>query len=748
MGFPQSRFLAAASDDELKETEAALGEARSKKTGLAEVSTDSESAIVSDNDAWLERTPYEIKDRLAALRKLLHGHAHRYHVLDAPIVSDAQYDKLFAELLALEQAHPQWRTEDSPSNRVGGAVRMGWDPVPHRHPMLSLGNVFDPQGLMEFDQRIRRHLDLPSGMSLGYVVEPKVDGLGIELVYQDGVLVRGITRGDGAAGEDVTANVRTLGSVPLQLQRPVSGLLEVRGEIYFPKKAFVQFNAERAAQGLSLYANPRNTAAGSLRQLDPKITAERPLRAIMYALAQVPCGSGMPADHNGLLAWLAELGFAVLPHKVCPNLEAALAACEVFKAQREEFAYEMDGVVVKVADHSLQRRLGYVSRAPRWATAYKLPSQEETTQIEAIAIQVGRTGALTPVAHLRPVEVGGVQVSRATLHNADELARKDVRVGDTVWVRRAGDVIPEVVKVVLEMRPASSLEYVFPEACPECHTKVERSLQGVVTRCPNRACPAQLHEGLRHFASRGALDIEGLGPKVVAQLLEAGCIKDVADLFCLQETELLALPRFGPKRVKNLRVALERARSQPLHRWIYGLGIRHVGEHIARLLAASCSDLPALAGKTQADLEAIHGVGPEVAASVNGYFTDPSNVEMVARLAQIGLTVANAQATDHKASNAEEQGEGAQSQQNQALVGKRIVVTGGLEAMTRREAHDAIRNAGGDVVSSVSSRTDFVVAGSDAGSKLARAQTLGISVLDEAGFLALLAQKTGSDTSE
>lgn len=666
--------------------------------------------------------------RAEILRRELTEHAYRYYVLDQPVVSDAEYDRLFRELQALEQAHPDLVAPDSPTQRVGAPPADGFRPAPHTHPMLSLGNVFDGDELRDFDARVKRHLGLAEDAMVDYAAEPKIDGLGIELVYQDGLLRVAATRGDGLTGENVTANVRTIGAVPLRLRKTMPGTLEVRGEVYLPKQEFAQLNRELEEAGKKTFANPRNAAAGSLRQLDPEVTATRPLRAILYALSTVPAGDDLPVDHVSFTTWLAELGFPTLPVRLCRGVEAAVVACAELEATRHDFPYEMDGVVVKVNEHRLQLELGQVSRAPRWAIAFKLKPEQETTVVEAIDIQVGRTGALTPVAKLEPVKVGGVVVSNATLHNADEIARKDVRVGDTVVIQRAGDVIPEVVQVVLEKRKAGTRRFAFPDACPACETRVTREEGEAVTRCPNVACPAQVQERIEHFASRKAMDIDGLGAKRVAQLLEHGLIDDVAGLFAITEQQLIALPStkeqpgFKEKGARNLVEALDRSKTPPLSRLLFALGIRHVGEHVAKLIADACGSIEAVRDATSEDLEAIHGVGPEVAAAVVAHFSTKANRDSLDALLAAGVRP-EARAVEARSDR---------------LAGKTFVVTGTLARMTRDEAHAKIAEHGGRAASSVSKKTDYLVAGEKAGSKLAKAEKLGVPVLSEDELVALL----------
>ena len=671
--------------------------------------------------------------RLLALRQELLEHAHRYYVLDAPSIADADYDRLFAQLLAIEAAHPDWIDADSPSQRVGAAVRAsGLVPCTHRHPMLSLGNIFNPAGAAEFDARVRRHLgqDPSTTVHLDYVVEPKVDGLSIELTYEAGQLVRASTRGDGRVGEDVTANARTIRAIPLRLRPPSRGplpaRLEVRGEVYLPKAEFAALNAARLASGAAPFANPRNAAAGSLRQLDASITAQRPLRAVFYGVAALSEIAAGPQRHTELTAWLAALGLPVLPGRLAQGVDGIQAAYVHFLGLRQSFAFELDGAVIKVDRHDLQAELGQVSRSPRWAVAYKMPAQQQTTQVADIQVQVGRTGALTPVAHLVPVQVGGVQVSRASLHNADELRRKDVRVGDQVLVQRAGDVIPEVVQVLLAARPEHAQPFVFPSHCPACGSEATRLPDEVVWRCLNvSGCPAQRRERLRHFASRRGMDIRGLGERMVDALVEAELVTTPADLYRLDAAALSTLPRLADKSTENLLAALERSKARPLHHLIYALGIRHVGAHVAQLLAGHCRSLAGLLALEPGGLGQIYGIGPEVAGAIKAFMVAPEQRALLQALLDLGL-----HPQDSAAAAAPSLG---------PLTGKTVVVTGTLTGYSREAAQAAIVACGGQATGSVSKRTDYLVAGDSAGSKLVRAQALGVRVLDEAGFVALLA---------
>jgi len=664
--------------------------------------------------------PSHVRQRVQELGTEINEHSFRYYVEDAPSISDAEYDRLFHELVALEKQYPQLQTPDSPTQRVGAPPSKQFKQVPHDHPMLSLGNVFDADGLREFDERVRRHLGMSEGSEgITYAAEPKIDGVGVELIYRDGVLEVASTRGDGMVGEDVTANVRTIKAIPLRLRGEAPSELQVRGEIYFPKDGFRQLNEQRERQGEPAFANARNAAAGTLRQLDSSITAKRPLSAIMYSLSDIPSGPQLPKNHMALTNWLRELGFLTLPTECCPGPESVVGVYDTMAAHRDEFPFEMDGVVVKVNEHRLQSELGRVSRAPRWAVAFKLPAQQETTTVETIDIQVGRTGALTPVAHLRPVSVGGVTVSRATLHNADEIARKDVRVGDRVLIQRAGDVIPEVVKVIVDERPAKNKPFVFPSHCPACGTAVFRPDGEAVTRCVNAACEAQFRERLRHFAGRRAMDIDGLGGERVNQLIDAKLLKELADIYRLTKEQLVALERFAEKSAEKLLAGIELSKTRPLKRLLFALGIRHVGEHVATLIADELHSLDAVIQSDTELLCTIHGVGTEVAESVTEFFSVEANRTAVQSLMDVGVVP---EATGG-------------APKGTALAGKAIVVTGTLTTMSRDQLQALIRDQGGRATSSISKKTDLLVVGEAAGSKLTKAQKLGVETISEQDFL-------------
>ncbi len=668
-------------------------------------------------------TPEEAAKRISELSREINEYARRYYVLDDPIVSDAEYDRLMRELEALEERFPELASENSPTRRVGGAVLEAFEEFRHPSPMLSLQNAFSEEEFLEFDRRVRRQLETDS--AIAYVAEPKLDGVALELVYAGGTLQAAATRGDGTVGENVTVNARTIKSVPLKLRPPGSGpvpeSLVVRGEVIIRKEDFENLNRRQEEAGEKAFANPRNAAAGSLRQLDSRVTAGRPLSAVMYAAGQdVP---GVETQEQ-FLSRLKELGFLTNPlARKCTGTDEVLAAYRDLLERRFDLPYEVDGLVVKVDSFGLQKDLGEISRSPRWAIAFKFPAVQETTEVLEINVQVGRTGALTPVARLRPVRVGGVEVSRATLHNQDEIERKDVRVGDTVFVQRAGDVIPEVVSVVLEKRAGDPPRFAFPKKCPVCGGHVVRPEGEAAHRCTNMNCPAQLQARIRHFAQRTAMDIEGLGDKLVAQLVERGLVKDVADLYHLDHQTLSGLERMADKSAHNLLEALEHSKTRGLSRFVYALGIRHVGEHIAALLVEAFGSLEVLEKASREDLEAVMGVGPEVAASLRDFFDEGKNLAVIDRLFKAGLKLRSPQKP---------------AASEQPLSGQTVVLTGTLTSMPRSRAKEIIKSLGGKVTSSVSKKTDLVIAGADPGSKLEKAEKLGVKVIGEDEFLALL----------
>ncbi|TMB03713.1 MAG: NAD-dependent DNA ligase LigA [Deltaproteobacteria bacterium] len=658
-------------------------------------------------------------ERAEELRRQLREANHRYYVLDAPTLSDAEYDRLFRELTQLEEAHPELRTADSPTQRVGAQPSEKFAKVQHRRPMMSLANVMSDEELAEFDARVHRLLgDEP----VGYVFEPKLDGLAVTLTYENGRFVQGATRGDGQLGEDVTANLRTIKSVPLQLQAGAPSVLEARGEVFIPKADFARLNAEREAAGEPTFVNPRNSAAGSLRQLDPRETAKRPLSMFFYDVGET--GELRFSSHWEKLAKMKDLGLRTNPeNKLVRSLDEIRAHYADLLRRRHDVPYEIDGTVVKVDSEDQRRRLGSVSRTPRWAVAYKFPAEEEATTVEDIQVSVGRTGALTPVAFLTPVHVGGVTVARATLHNEEEVRRKDVRKGDRIFLRRAGDVIPEIVRVIAEARPKEGLpEFRMPTHCPACGAEVHR--EGAITRCTNLSCPAQLHGRLRHFASRGAMDIEGLGDQTCSQLVERGLVKTPADLYALTREQWLGLERMGDKSVDNLLAALERSKQTSLRRFIYALGIRLVGEATARALALQFQSVERLLDATLDELQGVRDVGPEVAEQIHDFTQTAENREAVRRLLAAGIQPAPEVVLARG-----------------PFAGKTVVLTGSLAGYSREQAKAEIERRGGRVSGSVSRKTDLVVAGGDSGSKLKKASELGVRVVDEAGFHALLQEE-------
>ncbi len=665
-----------------------------------------------------------VRERMDFLVDELSRHGRLYHVEDAPEISDAEYDRLYRELVQLEEAHPGLRRPDSPTLRVGAPPAEGFAEVPHRVPMLSLDNAMDAEALAAFDQRL--HRELRSEDPIEYVAEPKLDGAGIELVYESGRLAVGATRGDGRVGEEVTANLRQSQSIPLSLAGPGSRAerVSVRGEVVLPVDRFERLNEKRLERGLEPFANPRNAAAGSLRQLHDIDTARlRALEFRAYAVAEgLPDAVRSQAD---VLGTLARWGFEVSPGwALCTGLDEVLAYHEEALARRAEQRIESDGTVVKVNGFDQQRELGSLSRSPRWAIAYKFPPAQETTVVEDISVNVGRTGALTPVAKLRPVYVGGVTVSNASLHNQDEIERKDVRVGDTVVIQRAGDVIPQVVRVVREKRPKRTRKYHLPKRCPVCGSGAVRLEGEAVTRCPNLDCPAQLKNNVRHLASRGALDVEGLGEKLVEQLVDRGLVKRVSDVFALRQEDLEGLERMAEKSASNVVAQIEKARRPELPRLLIALGIRHVGEGVADLLAAHFGSLDALASAPREELEGVEGVGPTIAESLTAFFADPRNRAELARLEELGVA---ARAPERRPAR-----EG-------HLAGRTFVLTGTLDGITRNEAMARIQACGGKVTTGVSKKTDYVVAGADPGSKRDKAERLGVEILDQAAFEKLLA---------
>lgn len=667
-------------------------------------------------------------ERARELRSELEAHNHRYYVLDEPSISDAEYDRLFQELQAIEAAHPELCSPDSPTQRVGGRALDLFPQVRHAVPMLSIRTETDLLGgAQAFDARVRRELELSAGdPPVEYVAELKFDGLAINLRYENGLLVCAATRGDGETGEDVTANVRTVRQIPLRLHgESLPAVIEIRGEIYMKRTDFERFNARALALGEKPLTNPRNGAAGSVRQLDSKIAARRPLSFFAYGLGEVD-GWRIPETHSALLDALAGLGFPVCPERtVVQGAEGLAAFHQRMGERRPQLPFDIDGVVYKVNSIALQRRLGFVSREPRWAVAHKYPAEEASTEVLGIDVQVGRTGALTPVARLRPVFVGGVTVTNATLHNEDEVRRKDVRIGDTVIVRRAGDVIPEVVRILPERRPIMAPEFIMPKTCPACGSHVARAPDEAVMRCTaGLFCPAQRKQAMIHFASRRAMDIEGLGEKLVEQLVDDERVRTPADLYRLEAAELATLDRMGDKSATNLVAAIERSKQTTLARFVFALGIRNVGEKTAKDLARHFGRLEALIAADEPALLEVNDVGPVVAQSLRQFFEEPHNRDVIERLQEAGVRWEEKDAGEARAAG--------------PLAGKTLVLTGTLPTLTRDQAATLIEAAGGRVSGSVSKKTDYVVAGDEAGSKLEKARTLGVRVLDEAQLRSLL----------
>jgi DNA ligase (NAD+) len=666
--------------------------------------------------------PAEALARAQSLRAQLEHHGHRYYVLDDPEISDAEYDRLFRELVDLEAEHLGLQSPDSPTQRVGGAPLDSFTKVHHRSQMLSLGNAFSADEVEAFFRRAERG----AGPVDAYVCELKIDGLAISLTYRDGALARAATRGDGVEGEEVTANVRTIRSVPMRLRDVDAGLpseFEVRGEVYMPKARFAAYNAQLEEAGKPSYANPRSAAAGAVRQLDATVTAKRGLSTFMYQLEP----PARVRSQAAVLDLLESMGFRVNPHRhVASSLDEVLAYIEHWSEKRHGLDYETDGVVIKVSSLAQQEELGKVSRSPRWAIAYKFPPEEVETEVLDIAVQVGRTGAVTPVAHLRPVQVAGSTVRRATLHNEDEVARKDVRIGDTVLLHKAGDVIPEVVRPLLDRRSKRAKPWVMPDRCPACDTELVREEGEVVRRCLNPLCPAQRRERLRHFASRSGMNIEGLGEAVIDQLVDTGFVADAADIFAVTVEQLLTLEGFAQRSAEKLHQAIAARRTVPLTRLINALGMPHVGEHTASLLAEHFGTIDALAAAGADQLTAVAGVGPVVAQNVARWFAVEHGAELVRRLQAAGVSA-----------------EPARASVDGPWKGQSWVLTGSLESLTRPEAEERIRALGGSPGSSVSKRTHTVVTGAAPGSKLARARELGVRVLDEQAFLDELAATDG-----
>ncbi|MBM3474178.1 MAG: NAD-dependent DNA ligase LigA [Armatimonadetes bacterium] len=662
-------------------------------------------------------SPSDPASRIAELTQLLNYHAHRYYVLDSPEVSDAQYDSWYRELRDLEEQYPELARPDSPTQRVGAPPAEAFGTVVHGVPMLSLDNAFNEAELREFDARVRRFLDLDPSADLPYVCELKIDGLAISLTYEAGVLARGATRGDGTTGEDITQNLRTIRSLPLGLQGSPPARVEVRGEAFLSKTEFERVNRERDEAGEPLFANPRNAAAGSVRQLDSSITARRKLDAYFYGTGLLE-GQAL-TTHAEELDYLRSLGLRVnTTSRLVSSVEGALEYVHEWAERRHDLPYETDGVVVKLNSFAQQRTVGATSHGPRWAIAYKFPAERQETVIEDIIVQVGRTGALTPVARMTPVFIDGSTVSSATLHNQDEIDRKDVRIGDRVVIQKAGDIIPEVVEVLKDGRVGDPPRFRLPATCPVCGTPVVRETGEVVTRCPNPSCPAQIKNTIRHFASRGAMDIEGLGPAITDQLVDRGLVRDVSDLYALTKEQIAALDRMADKSADNLIGAIAASKSRPLDRLLFGLGIRLVGATVAQAIAQAFGSLDAIRSATVEALSGTEGIGPKIADSLVAYMASPDAERVIARLKAAGVDpqIERAAASDD------------------SLANMIFVFTGALRTMTRDEAEALVRSRGGKATGSVSKKTTYVVAGEEAGSKLTKAQELGVTVLSEADF--------------
>ncbi len=665
----------------------------------------------------------EIKREAESLKEQVRRHDHLYYVLDSPEIPDEGYDRLLRRLQELEEAHPELVTADSPTQRVGAPPREDFGSVTRTIPMLSLANAFNEQEAIEFDERTRRILG--TDQKINYLAEPKLDGVSVELTYENGIFTSGSTRGDGSTGEDITANLRTIHSIPLRLTGglAIPARLDVRGEVYMKTADFEDLNQRREAAGEQPFANPRNAAAGSVRQLDPNVTAQRPLDGFFYAVGVVE--GEVPESQAELLDFLAEAGFRVNPlRRECVGIEEALVYYNELDSIRDELPHEIDGMVIKVDSFAVREELGEVSRSPRWAVAFKFPPQQVTTSVLDIIVQVGRVGSLTPVAGLEPVKVGGVTVSRATLHNQDEVDRKDVRIGDTVIVQRAGDVIPEVVEVLKGRRTGNEKTFRIPARCPVCDTKVIRFEDEAAHRCTNIACPAQVKERISHFTSRGGLDIEGLGSMTISQLVDSEIVSNPGDLYELNKDIILSLERYADKSAENLLKSIDNSKDTTLARFIYALGIPLVGSHISEVLAQRYGTLDRLMDATEDELVAAHEIGSGIAASVASFFSEEKNREVVARLLASGLNpVSETGPIGTK------------------LEGLTFVLTGTMEQFTRDEAKKRIQSLGGRVSSAVSGKTSFVVAGSDPGSKLARARDLGIEIIDEIKLTELIGEK-------
>ncbi|WP_257350742.1 NAD-dependent DNA ligase LigA [Pseudalkalibacillus decolorationis] len=658
-----------------------------------------------------------VKTQIEDLKTLLNQYNYEYHVLDKPSVPDAEYDQKLHELIKLEQEHPDLRTDDSPTQRIGGEPIEGFEKVQHRAPMLSLGNAFNEQDLRDFDRRVRQGV----GGDIHYVCELKIDGLAVSLLYEEGRFVRGATRGDGTTGEDITNNLKTIRSIPLQLNQNIT--LEVRGEAFMPKASFEKLNQTREQEDLEPFANPRNAAAGSLRQLDPKIAAKRNLDIFVYG-AGLYEGKNI-GSHSESLSYMSELGFKANPEwRRCTSIDEVIEYVNGWVERRSDLNYEIDGIVIKVDSLDQQDELGTTVKSPRWAIAYKFPAEEVITQLEGIELSVGRTGVVTPTAHLKAVQVAGTTVKRASLHNEDLIREKDIKIGDYVVIKKAGDIIPEVVNVIEDRRTGDEQDFNMPENCPECDSELVRIEDEVALRCINPKCPAQIREGLIHFVSRNAMNIDGLGEKVITQLFNENLIQDVANLFELQRDELLKLERMGEKSTDNLLHAIETSKVNSLERLLFGLGIRHVGAKAAKTLAEHFETMERLQNATLEDLTAIHEIGEKMADSVVLYFEKPEVDQLIEHLRQVGV---NMEYKGIKRSEVEDV--------DSPFNGKTIVLTGKLQQLSRNDAKAEIERLGGKVTGSVSKSTNLLIAGEDAGSKLTKAEKLGIEIWTEEDFI-------------
>jgi len=659
------------------------------------------------------------EEKIHELRHLINYHNHRYHVLDAPEITDKEFDKLMQELLELERQYPHLITPDTPTQRVGGEPLKYFETVPHALPMLSLENAFSPGDIKEFDRRVKKN----TGMgAVSYMTELKLDGLAVSLVYESGVLVRGATRGDGYTGEDITANLKTIKQVPLKLKEPQD--LEVRGEVFIYGDDFIKLNQDRYREGEQPFANPRNAAAGSVRQLDPRIASRRPLKLFIYSLGK----HHLPLKtHQEALDYLKKLHFPVNPHhQWCQDIDEVIEFCMNWEEEkRSQLPYEIDGIVIKVNSYELQKQLGATSRSPRWALAFKFPSREATTMVKDIEVNVGRTGAITPVAVLDSVSLGGTTVKRASLHNQDVLREKDVRIGDQISIRKAGDIIPEVVNVITEKRTGEEKYFNMPSSCPSCGNPVHRLPEEAALRCLNPTCPAQTLERLVHFASRRAMDIEGLGPAVAEQLWKAGLVHDVGDIYYLRKDDLISLERMADKSAENLLKAVETSKSNPLHRLLHGLGIRFVGERASRLLASYFGHLDKLKVAGEEKLHAIPEIGPKIARSIEEFFKQEEALSVIEKFREAKV-------------NLEEPSEESPEAKSSTLSGFTFVFTGTLSGFTRQEAGDLVEQKGGKVSSSLSGSTDYLVAGENPGSKVGKARSLNVSILSEDDFMKMI----------